>query len=627
MTSLFCDNILGIHNFKEKLKAMSKPELIAIMRKIDAQQLKFMLLKYFTHTMDMEWCTDLVGDWYETLKKQQPQQSDSQYHKSNMANATKCKLISSLPTSLGSYIISYCNMYERLNYKLICKHFYDFCGSSMAKSHLIIDRKFVKALAFNTINYREYCHAHLDTVDVKFVFVRSNQSKYPDAHCKQFLYLSTILESARNFKTLNYHLTHDQFQSSFDKKYLENYSWSNNRNYRHSRFIVWTLLISKVGNENNYKIFNSVQTLNIHESRHYHILSPVKDIDVFKQMFPRMRKLIIPKCPYNDRSGFWSLLDNKYYGTTLQHLEIDLRHIYLNINTTNMSIKKHPFYVLPYMKTLETLIVNITMEKNNTNAYHKLLIEAKDFKLKCLSLNKVMFSFDRSYPALDLNEVTDIVNNICRYTLDLAPNITDFGCCFGKSLMVNDPPLFDKLNYLVGHTDKLKSLTVTETNCLNSNNVSVPVPSLKTLTIDTYLYQPLANLLENINISIFSNLETISIWYKADLCNLNTNVIQFLKYLHKQKLRLKNLKYVSLHHEQERNRLVKGLKKDKKDVECDNKISEEICKLLVELNSLKTIEISPLFLQKQHYEYLSFWFGGNFGALHRKIYATKRSKI
>ncbi len=63
-------------------------------------------------------------------------------------------------------------MYERLNCKLVSKHFYDFCRPSMTKSHLIIDRKFVKALAFNTINYREFCHAHLNTIDVKFVCVK-----------------------------------------------------------------------------------------------------------------------------------------------------------------------------------------------------------------------------------------------------------------------------------------------------------------------------------------------------------------------------------------------------------------------------------------------------------------------
>jgi len=63
---------------------------------------------------------------------------------------------SSLPTSIGAYIVSFNNMRNRINSELISKDLYKFCQIPMAKYHLIIDHNFAKGIYYDTIDVKKY---------------------------------------------------------------------------------------------------------------------------------------------------------------------------------------------------------------------------------------------------------------------------------------------------------------------------------------------------------------------------------------------------------------------------------------------------------------------------------------
>ncbi len=78
-------------------------------------------------------------------------------------------------------------MNDRLNCQLISKDLYTFCHLPLAKYHLTIDHKFVKALYLKTIHYKKYFNVQY--LDVKYVLKK-------DSHYEEFAheYYSIIAE-------------------------------------------------------------------------------------------------------------------------------------------------------------------------------------------------------------------------------------------------------------------------------------------------------------------------------------------------------------------------------------------------------------------------------------------------
>merc|ERR1712232_90154 len=82
----------------------------------------------------------------------------------------------SLPSMICAYIISFCNMMDRIKFELISKDFNKLSKIPIANNDLIVDAQFAQSMVYKKMNISKYHNPSIKHLDLKFIFsdYRSN---------------------------------------------------------------------------------------------------------------------------------------------------------------------------------------------------------------------------------------------------------------------------------------------------------------------------------------------------------------------------------------------------------------------------------------------------------------------
>eukprot|EP01084_Bolivina_argentea_P014641 27364_1 len=170
-----CDAVITA-KILNNIKSISKDKLLLCLSSMTINDLKDLIFTSMKIS-NPEWTNLIDNIWFNQTDNDTTMDNHCNHIKEYFMNEHNTKQntnkmnknnpFTSLPTSIGSYIISYNNMKDRLNCQLISTDLYTFCHLPMAKYHLIIDHKFVKALYLKHINYKKYFNVQY--LDVKYV--------------------------------------------------------------------------------------------------------------------------------------------------------------------------------------------------------------------------------------------------------------------------------------------------------------------------------------------------------------------------------------------------------------------------------------------------------------------------
>eukprot|EP01083_Nonionella_stella_P098040 275605_1 len=622
---------LSMHETIHSIKTMNRYQLLSylnrfISRDIDSMKNILILAIVKMNSIAETWDDSEVDNWlryyipkHDILNITTP---PSKLKDAMVEVHQSSDLLTTLPPTLTSYIISYCTMYERVKMKSICKEFYDCCRPSMSKSHLMIDKTFVKAIANKTMQYDEYFNAHLNTIDVAYVFADSKWSKYPQFESTYYRAIARIIHKAHAIKRIRYNLKYGHFVSSFNDKYLNNgVPWGN---VFRSSVLSWATNVFAASVD--FRPFHSVQELKIIDREFWSLSFNVEE---FHRLFPNINSLIIDRPTHSTahQHQFWALFSLKFYASKLQHLDIDLTAVLgPAVNNDN-----YPLWSLPRFKSLKTLKIKMWIKPDETEYYQQMMQKhgiTNVTSLRCTSLESLDLSFKTGRTMV----VLDTIHALCQYLLDMAPNVTSF-TLNQRQMMFQ----VISLKYLIGRSDRLKSLHMTNMESLNFNLRMLSLKQLRVTQHSGNTFGVAVHKSPNFTFQSFPRLE--SFYFKNEntqINQVNHEIIEFLQYLLEHKSMLNHLQHVSficmdnirqMKTNKEKNFKTRT-KKMKGDMSCDYKTSEKICKLIVDLSSyipnITLIEIRPVILHKKHYQYLDFWCNGK---CEKEIFATKRNSF
>eukprot|EP01084_Bolivina_argentea_P223161 377620_1 len=96
-----------------------------------------------------------------------------------------------LPSCVGSYILSFSSMRDRMKQELTSKDLYRFGQIPMAKHHLVIDHSLCKALYLNQIVSQKYFNAQF--MEISYVFLDGSYETFED---KYYSFLSKVISKS-----------------------------------------------------------------------------------------------------------------------------------------------------------------------------------------------------------------------------------------------------------------------------------------------------------------------------------------------------------------------------------------------------------------------------------------------
>eukprot|EP01084_Bolivina_argentea_P150026 261976_1 len=188
------------------ITSCSKKKLISFLSSINKADIQHLLITFLKQHQSQskpiiteiydDPPTDKINECINTIHDHfiHPQNNKSQ-------NIQNCPL-TSLPSSIIAYIISFNTMHNRLKCKSICKDFYKICEMPIAKYHLCIDHKLVEAINNNLINHSDFTHTNY--IHLKYIFRNSTQSlgKYGDLESKYYSFITQILSKSPSLNTI-----------------------------------------------------------------------------------------------------------------------------------------------------------------------------------------------------------------------------------------------------------------------------------------------------------------------------------------------------------------------------------------------------------------------------------------
>ena len=305
---------------------------------------------------------------------------------------------------------------------------------------------------------------------------------------------------------------------------------------------------------------------------------------------------------------------------------------------------KHPLFNLTEFQKLQTLVLTLPISLRSGPAqYDELWLDPIRYKQgsSCPNLTFVCLNFD--HWNANRHHLTNTINNIWNYVLSLTPSLKHYSSNVDYEGYTSILSEWHRLNHLVGHFDKLHSLTLPSPQMLQ--HITSNIVSLSKLEISSYSSETFKVLIGRIHhLKYFPNLTSFAVIYKegTSRCyygsdgevhnNMNESAAHFLEYLLQEKP--SKLQFVTLLHEKAA-RIGRNLAKHpsySKEFGVEEDTSLKICKLIIALATstdmkIKTITLPPVILRKKELEYLEFWFGDGFGAINKNIYSTKQGSI
>eukprot|EP01083_Nonionella_stella_P278725 947911_1 len=347
---------LGRSSLIESIKSCSKPQLLSCLSSMEVVYLRELIVASLIQAQPenkpvIETHCNREHRYLEPI-----QQFFTNYlHKQerNDSNAL-CRL----PSCVGSYILSFSSMRDRMKQELTSKDLYRFGQIPMAKHHLVIDHSLCKALYLNQIVSQKYFNAQF--MEISYVFLDGSYETFED---KYYSFLSKVISKSPLLHTIKFNLKFGKFKPKL-------FTTSNERFYGHTGHLLeW--MNSVIKHSTNPHVFESV-TRCIWGPSQFRVDSEAnkpskwrKEYDFFCKYLPNLTQFTLQnsRCyrtvnttspytfrrvmPYDDTDCAWSIFKEPFYHDKLEHIDCNM-----NINKRmaprsrwrgrNIRIPNHP---------------------------------------------------------------------------------------------------------------------------------------------------------------------------------------------------------------------------------------------------------------------------------------------
>eukprot|EP01084_Bolivina_argentea_P139434 245287_1 len=399
------------------IKSCSKQEIVSLLSSmgcVDLQYILFTFLKYNQENL----ISRLITAYFAFPKEQDTKcanQIEQYFATINTNNFSSnenedCKFIEMIPSAIGAYIISFCDMKDKLlSYSLISKVFYKYCKIPMASEHLIIDHQFVKALFNGTINHKQY--TNIKSIDIKYVFADPHATTNINHGFEQIYYenIAKILLKSPELHTINYCLKYRRFKQNLQSKCTGDpytgkighlFEWLNavrQRTHNINPFQSVTKFIWTPSQASYHNWFN-----------HSH-----KNLSgLFLVHFPRLQSLIIPKIKIlkngqwawthshgGDNHVEWCLFKEPWFYNQLQHIDINMIPQFTGVQTRfgtlqHLNIENHPLCYFNRFSKLKSLKLKLPLFQGCYDYYKRML--DRQFNVYCIQMEDLSIEFEET---------------------------------------------------------------------------------------------------------------------------------------------------------------------------------------------------------------------------------------